>query len=271
MDAIEDTEIAIETYQNLHKFNGYNGGYLYIYGLLQALNIQQDAVNNLNISLFNEKIEYKDDYPELYQIREHRNNSIGHPTKRGVDASFHNIDRSSINNEGFTLASNFPKTGETSTFKKISIVESIKQQSTLVNQILLKVMSNLKADFENHKDKFKGQKLAAMVSNNHSYEFSKLYTHIFDDYPLVQMNFDHLKSSYEKIKNGIKERYFSINTLQGTKDTIEVLDYLFERLENKLIKNKIEDKMELRIFVDALNSNFDELIEMLDEIDSAFE
>ena len=68
MDAIEDTQLAINSYLELDTFNGYNGGYLYIYGLLQALNIQQDAVNNLSISLFNPPIDYKIEYPKLYEI-----------------------------------------------------------------------------------------------------------------------------------------------------------------------------------------------------------
>jgi hypothetical protein len=76
MDAIEDTQLAIETYLGLESFDGYNGGYLYIYGLLQALNIQQDAVNNLNKTLFNATIDYKNEYPKLFEIRENRNNSL---------------------------------------------------------------------------------------------------------------------------------------------------------------------------------------------------
>ena len=39
MDAIEDTQLAIDAYLGLNDFDGYDGGYLYIYGLLQALNL----------------------------------------------------------------------------------------------------------------------------------------------------------------------------------------------------------------------------------------
>ena len=270
MDAIEDTQLAIETYLGLEKFDGYNGGYLYVYGLLQALNIQQDAVNNLNTSLFNATIDYKNEYPKLFEIRENRNNSIGHPTKRGNDASFHNIDRSSISKEAFTLASYFPKTGDKSTFQEINIIESIEQQSALVNQILSKVMTKLEQDFEAHKNQFKGQSLRALVRDNMHYEFSKLHEHIYHDYPLVEMNFKQIQSAVKKIKDGIIERYFAISALQGTEDTLNLIDYIINRLDQTLIKNKIQDKFELRIFINSLQSNFEELLEMLEEIDREF-
>lgn len=270
MDAIEDTQLAIKTYQELDRFNGYTGGYLYIYGLLQALNIQQDAINNLNSSLFNEITDYKNDYPILYEIRENRNKAIGHPTKRGNDASFHNIDRTSISKEGFTLASYFPKTGEKSTFQKIDIVGSIKQQSKLVNEILEKVMRQLENDFEAHRLKFKGQRLRALVKDDMHYEFSKLYEHVNLDYPLASMNFDRIKDVIIAVKSGIIDRYFSLSALQGIEDTLSLIDYIMLRLEKTLIKTKIDDKVELRIFVDSLQSHFEELLSMLDEIDKVF-
>ena len=270
MDTIEDTQLAIDTYLGLESFDGYNGGYLYVYGLLQALSIQQDAVNNLNTSLFNATIDYKAEYPKIFEIRENRNNSIGHPTNRGNDASFHNIDRSSISKETFTLASYFPKTGRKSTFQEIRILESIEQQSELVNQILNKVMTNLENDFDAHKNKFKGQRLRALIRDNMHYEFSKLHEHIFHDYPLAEMNFKNIRSAAKQIKDGIIERYFSLSALQGAEDTLNTIDYIINRLEQTLIKTKIEDKFELRIFVDSLQKNFEELLEMVEEIDKEF-
>ena len=59
MDTIEDSELAIDNYIKLPSFDGFTGGYLFIYGLLQALYLQQDAVNHLSQALFNENIDYK--------------------------------------------------------------------------------------------------------------------------------------------------------------------------------------------------------------------
>lgn len=271
LDAIEDTQMAIDSYLNLEDFSANNGGYLFVYGVMQALNIQQDAANNLLSALFDKTINFKTEYPDLYEIREHRNNSIGHPTNRGNDKSFHFIGRASIKKNGFTLASYYPKTGETSKFENINIIHCIEIQDNLIKNILTETMEKLESDFQKHKNKFKGNKLADFIHDDFHYEFSKLYKNVGHDYPLASMNFDIIFEGYNKVKEGIKERYFSIEALQGVQYTTQKLDYIFNRLKRDLIDNKISDEFELSIFIDALESNFKELQEMIDEIDKEFE
>ena len=66
------------------------------------------------------------------------------------------------------------------------------------------------------------------------------------------------------------ERYSSLSALSGVELTTETLDYLFARLKRDLIENKIEDEIELQIFIDALKSHFNELKTMIKEIDQEF-
>jgi hypothetical protein len=76
MDVVEDSELAIDAYStgNVREKDGERC--LRLYGLLQALFLQQDAVINLCESL---KIQKKiEDYPKLKEIREIRNDSAGH-------------------------------------------------------------------------------------------------------------------------------------------------------------------------------------------------
>src|SRR5262245_41556966 len=81
MDAIGDTQMAIRSYLDdpAHK-NGSDGrAYLLVYGILQVLYVQQDAVGTLSKVL---NIPFT--LPaELEEIRDIRNDSIGHPTGRG--------------------------------------------------------------------------------------------------------------------------------------------------------------------------------------------
>lgn len=80
LDVIGDIECAISFYdQQSHLFECDGSRYILIYGILQGLVVQQDAVSNLCEAL---GICYDID-PELKNIREIRNDSIGHPTKRG--------------------------------------------------------------------------------------------------------------------------------------------------------------------------------------------
>ena len=106
LDVIGDTELAFDA--SLRKRGVEDNGekYLLVYGALQALFIQQDAVRNLTEAL---NISYTPD-PLLEHIREIRNDSIGHPTKRGGGSgkAFNFIVRMSLSQHGFTLMTTYP-------------------------------------------------------------------------------------------------------------------------------------------------------------------
>ena len=128
LDVIEDSELAIAAY-SAEEFAASDGAYyLAIYGLLQALFLQQDAVINLCESFgIRETI---DNYPRLKHIREIRSDSVGHPTKRdrkkGQPTSYHFISRSTLSTAGFELLS-YDADGK-SEFRNISIPELIADQ-----------------------------------------------------------------------------------------------------------------------------------------------
>jgi len=100
MDVIEDTDAAIAAYQRLQDVRDEGCLYLIVYGILQVLFVQQDAIRHTA-----EAVGF--DYecpPELHQIREIRNCAIGHPTKRErKDRESFGIIRGSLSHEGFTL------------------------------------------------------------------------------------------------------------------------------------------------------------------------
>lgn len=270
LDVIEDSQIAIDDYIDLPEFSSNEKGYLYVYGILHALYLQQDALSNLNKALFEQNIDFKINYPELYNIREIRNNSIGHPTDRGNGKSFHGISRITIQKKGFQMSSSFPKIDIDDEFEEVNILSCIAIQNELFKEILNHTMEKLKSDFEIHKNNFKDKKLIDLVSPNIDYNFSKLYENIDRDYPPVKSNFDTISKIYKNIKNGIIERYSGLSALPGIEETTERLDYLLDRLKRDLIENKIEDKLELEIFIDALKSHFEELKSMIIEIDEEF-
>ncbi|MFH0734201.1 MAG: hypothetical protein V1773_07840 [bacterium] len=152
LDAIEDAQFAIKQYKNLSNFDAFNGGYLYVYGLLQALFLQQDAVNGLSQVLLDKKIDYKEQqYSKLYEIREIRNNSIGHPTSRSNNSYF-GIVRMSLFKKGFSISKHsYEKETDYSqstkskniVFDDIEVGKIILIQSKLVKDILLKIKKKL--------------------------------------------------------------------------------------------------------------------------------
>ncbi len=97
---IEDTSSAIEYYLKV-EFPSENGGkYLSIYGLLQACFLQQDAIQEISQALFGRKIDYKENYPSAYSIRELRNRVAGHPVSK-KNGEYIQINQSSIHKESF--------------------------------------------------------------------------------------------------------------------------------------------------------------------------
>ena len=101
LDVIGDTLLSIEGYleENFPSIEGLK--YIYIYGLLQSLFIQQDAMRNLSEAF---SIEYEISV-KLKSIREIRNSAIGHPTKNNINKKFYynHISRPSLSKESFTL------------------------------------------------------------------------------------------------------------------------------------------------------------------------
>ena len=106
LDVIKDTERCLDTYltTNIDELD-FGNKYMYVYGSLQALYVQQDAVKHFTCTL-------KKDYPRdryLKEIREVRNRSVGHPTDQGRDSgkTSNFITRDSIGSKGFELGTTY--------------------------------------------------------------------------------------------------------------------------------------------------------------------
>jgi len=174
LDVIEDSQEAIDAYSSIKVLKGKGGIYLAVYGLLQAIYVQQDAIKNLGESL---KIPISlKDYPALEYIRKIRNRSIGHPTKKdkpkSEPKSYHFISRTTLCHKGFQLHS-YHDDGK-SEFKDISIVELIADQKKYISDILTSIVHKLEQEEVAHKEKFRAEKLASTFPDSLDYYFQKL-------------------------------------------------------------------------------------------------
>ncbi|HEU4923413.1 MAG TPA: hypothetical protein VFT23_10090 [Burkholderiales bacterium] len=139
MDAIGDTELAVEAYFDSPAGDGeYGKHYLEAYGLLQVLFVQQDALKHAA-----EAIGLPYSLPaSLIAIREVRNNAVGHPTKRGRSQSeSFGIVRASLSHEGFTLYS-FDN-GLPDNFQPVRLLELIEVQRDAVVDGIRQMISHL--------------------------------------------------------------------------------------------------------------------------------
>lgn len=150
MDVLEDTQLAIDHFFKLPEFSGNDGGYLYLYGLLQAYFLQQDATDNLSQALFDKSVDWKNEYPDLHLVRELRNDATGHPTSRHNDKSFHYIARYSVSKHSFKLASYFPKQQQSYLSRDFNLNDLNNKHEKSICDLLNKVVQSLKDDLSNH-------------------------------------------------------------------------------------------------------------------------
>lgn len=268
MDVIGDTQIAISDFFSLGDFSAETGGYLYLYGLLQALVLQQDAINHMMESLFDRSINWKKDYPTIYKVRELRNNSIGHPTKRGNNKSFHFISRYSICRGSFQLMSHYSDT-KTNAHTTINIQDLRTTQNESVITILEEVIELMKNEYEEHKKKFNGEKMIN-VTKDLGYPISKVYEGIYNNYPLTQINFSEIQCAIDKIKKETEDRYQSISALPGLNEVIRKIDYILSKMSTWINENNLLNNNDAEIFWDSFTDRLKELNEMLEEIDTEF-
>lgn len=158
MDVIGDTDLAIGAYLANEHFDDDGSKYLRLYGVLQALFVQQDAVKHLCESLCLSNKYFEDE--TLKTIREIRNASVGHPTKmKWPNKSFHFISRITISKIGYQLMSYHSDMDEP-IFETVSIIELIEKQTKCLSDILRKTIESLEGKDKKHKEKYIMEKLA---------------------------------------------------------------------------------------------------------------
>lgn len=144
VDCLEDSQEAINQYVDFPFPSSYGGRYLYIYGLLQALFVQQNALMATYKILLNKKLEFNDkNYPELKRIRDIRNDCIGHPTGRGANQLIA-ITRVSIKKEEFEYAKYTGGKILPSERINVKTLELIKEQRQGVKDILEKIIKEVR-------------------------------------------------------------------------------------------------------------------------------
>ena len=156
LGTIADTEKALESYLKT-DFDSLDVGtkYLFIYGVLQALFAQQDAVENLHKAL---DILYTAD-PSIKEIREIRNDASGHPTNRGNRKAFNFINRKTLNANGFELTTVRPENGNKPEYTDVNLPDLIATQKSVFMDVLTNLIEKLKEEDVEHKKKFEGKKL----------------------------------------------------------------------------------------------------------------
>lgn len=138
---LEDAALAVEYYLSNEYPNDFRGKYLFTYGLLQALFLQEDAANSLSKVLCKTKIDFKSLYPEAFKIREIRNDIIGHPTNRDNGCHCFYLVQCSMTKNTFSYTESVSNIGEKEI--QVNVDLAIDNVSSCINSILREIVLRL--------------------------------------------------------------------------------------------------------------------------------
>jgi len=279
LDVIEDSQFAIEAYPTIQFGTNEGVNYLSLYGLLQALFLQQDAIDNLCESLKIPDTIYN--YPRLIEIREIRHDSIGHPTKinRGKEKdklpSYHFISRPSLCSNSFTLLSCYSD-GENK-FRDITITDLITDQKEHISRILEQIITKLENEEKAHKEKFRMEKLVSVFPSHLHYDLSKLREGTRKNERVAQGDIAVLsiRRTLHTFKQALAKRGIELDTYDSIKYLYNELEYPLCELEKYfqcLIHEKepeINEKT-AHIFADFVTKKVEELEQIAKEIDNDY-
>jgi hypothetical protein len=146
LDAIGDTCLALDDFVSCDASFSTGITYILAYGVLQAVFLQQDALKHLAVSL-----SLPIETPEaLREIRELRNEAVGHPTGKKLDKdggiiSFHHIARVTLSKEGFQLLTTYSNIDVIDS-KDVDLHRIVRTQMSYTSQFLSEILEKLKQE-----------------------------------------------------------------------------------------------------------------------------
>jgi hypothetical protein len=169
LDVIGDTVLCIRDYVASPYPSSVGLKYIYTYGILQALFIQQDAIRHLSEAF----CVVHPESPTLMKIRDIRNAAIGHPTKQQIKkAVYYNyISRNSLSKAGFNLLRSSPEVD--TQFEDIDVTGLVEEQLKDIEVVLSSVADKLKEADHLHREIF-GGKLISDIFRSADYLFEKV-------------------------------------------------------------------------------------------------
>lgn len=271
LDTIGDTDLALDAYQELEWPQEDGARYIVVYGALQVLFVQQDAVTNLADAL---DITYEPD-PMLKEIREVRNDSIGHPTKRGYGDGnkFNFISRPTLKETGFKLMSTYPD-DRPPTFQDVKISGLIKTQRNKLKDFLAEIVSQLEQEDMERLEKFSDHLLQDVFPQTLRYHISKVGEAIYGTRPaeVCLVDLESLEKTVERFETRLDERG-ETGAYSEVDRTIDLIKHAFKRLR-AYIEDHEEDSMtdqDAYIYFSFMSNRFEELNEFAKEIDEPYQ
>lgn len=222
MDCIGDAEMALAAYKEMEDPGEPGERYIAVYGVLQLLYVEQDAIAGLSkiLGLDEKRPQY------VRTVRAIRNCSVGHPT-RTTDGVSHFISRADLKIGSFRLISRSPN-GQTK-ITLITLHDLVKDQQDALAKILRQVVRRLKEDEMAHREKYRDQKLVEFLSPSIAYLISKIQEGTLPgaDKVIAGANLEMTKNAIDAFRQALADR----GRERAAAETIDEINYPLEELD----------------------------------------
>jgi len=205
LDLVADTDLALDSYIGMAQVKAPGECYLLVYGVLQALMLQQDAAKHIARAL-GIKIKLP---KQLNDIRIVRNSAAGHPgfQMENKQARSCFISRSSLTATEFDLITVYSG-GRNYQNVRVNIPAILKTQEKYLESTLKLVLDELIVREKEHYKMHQGTKLASHFSGSTSFYFQKIFEAILSEskYELGEYHLELVKNSLAAFKQQMEDR-----------------------------------------------------------------
>ena len=271
LDVLEDTSYAVEYYLESDYPDDIKGKYLFTYGVLQSLFVQQDAVNSIHYALFDTQVDFHKDYPAAYQVREMRNEVVGHPTNRDRKCGgkeFIHLAQVSLKKTGFyySKSASDAETGRGEIIN-VSVSQAIEDVSSIINSVLEIIVAALDKEFQEYIDKHRERKMKEIFK-----ELQYAKEKVLSNSPLADLGYSITKEMVSRCEEELISRYGSIEATDSYKYLLNDIRELYDLIDNGLLIMPIEIwSLSERYFTECLFSKLETLQMYAAETDQYFE
>jgi hypothetical protein len=270
LDLIEDCQDAIDEFISIPETKIPSRSVLNIYGVLQATFCQQDGLFGLYQNISREKFKNIGEFFAHFDFdnknREIRNDIVGHPTTRKGNTEFYFIDKGPNSKYKFSYAGYSPDF----VVKKVDLKKIIDEQHNLTITVLNKVAEMINEKVNEHKEKHKNESLYSLVSNlNYSIQLIKRgYSDVNRAFQ-AEGSLKIVSSKIKEVEEELKKRYKS-STPESVEYTLKNIYYILEKVQKWYDNNELINNKDAEIFMIAFDKEFEELEDMLKEIDTEY-
>jgi hypothetical protein len=263
MDVIGDTELAMQYACQGVPSTSPGAAYVVIYGVLQALYLQQDAATRIAKCLGLE-LELP---PEIEEVRETRNAAGGHPsTYKGSGTG---IVRYTASTAGFELNIWAQKGGLTR--KHVSLRALCVRQAQALRLFFADVVKKLEEEDLEHKREYRDESLASLFSDGLSYPLEQLSKVARDEFGVWEFGCEAIAKRLVQLKEALEKRGYRFEDLASLQYYCTEVDFTLLRLRQYFEHQRPEmDSRDAAVYVGYLKARLADIETIAVEIDQEY-